>query len=806
MSLKRTLKWTALVLVAVLVIAVLYLWFGNLDWIAGKVEEIAEESTGRALEFGGEFELDALWSPSLVAENITFENAEWGSEPQLASVGHVSAQVDLWSLISGPIHVTEVRLHDVRVLIETNAEGESNLDMGADEPEPEEAPAEPSPDAEVPLVVEFAEIRNVELVIRAPEAEDRVVTIDSLDLTTNEALHLVLDGKGLLNDYDWALAGTAGPLGAVKRGDDIQLALEGAVGNLELALEGYIATLREIRGSELDVEISSEDVVPLVETLQLPLDVTGELLVDVSLNALDDDSTVAGNVTFGDIAADIAADLSPGEIDFETTIDDLAKIGAATGTEGLPHTALTLAGGVSITETAYELRDVSARIGELVATVSGTVGKTPEVTTLVQGSVAGPTLHNVSPKLPDIPFAVEAGVEYGAERIVLEPFSATIGESVVTAELEILQGEMMSVLGKLHSERIDLSPFLPEPGEDTDGETAHLEEFEEGDDPFEEEGEPSEYVFTSDPLPLERLHASNVDLEVDIGELVGGIFSAEAIRADLGVADGRAWFDGGFRSAIGGEIDADVELVDNAGVGELRLEMFARDLRPTIFSEGIEDTSKVPPLDITVDMETSGASARAMAEAADGVILITMSPGLVSNSGLSLFSGDLLGELLGALNPFSKEDPYNQQDCAIFEIKMEDGVADIAQMYIQGEKVTIIGNGRIDLTTEKLRLEFNTKPRTGIGVSADMFVTPFVKLGGTLASPRIGLSKSGALLTGGAAVLTGGLSILARGAADRLSGGADRCEATLAETSGHPPIEGLEQAPAQSPTEPPAEN
>lgn len=46
-----------------------------------------------------------------------------------------------------------------------------------------------------------------------------------------------------------------------------------------------------------------------------------------------------------------------------------------------------------------------------------------------------------------------------------------------------------------------------------------------------------------------------------------------------------------------------------------------------------------------------------------------------------------------------------------------------------------------DLNTEVLNIEFNTKPRKGVGVSADMFVTPFVKVVGTLASSRIGVDN-----------------------------------------------------------------
>ena len=101
----------------------------------------------------------------------------------------------------------------------------------------------------------------------------------------------------------------------------------------------------------------------------------------------------------------------------------------------------------------------------------------------------------------------------------------------------------------------------------------------------------------------------------------------------------------------------------------------------------------------------------------------------------------------------------------------------------------VVGGGDIDFNTEELNVEFNTKPREGVGLSADMFVTPFIKLVGTFKSPRIGLDKKASILQGGAAILTGGLSILAKGAADRASAEEDRCASTLAEVGDHGPIQ-----------------
>jgi hypothetical protein len=91
----------------------------------------------------------------------------------------------------------------------------------------------------------------------------------------------------------------------------------------------------------------------------------------------------------------------------------------------------------------------------------------------------------------------------------------------------------------------------------------------------------------------------------------------------------------------------------------------------------------------------------------------------------------------------------------------------------------------VNLKTEKLNIEFNTKPRSGVGISADMFVTPFVKVKGTLATPSVGLNKKGTLLTGGAAFATGGLSLLLTAVIDRATAEGDQCERALEKAGQH---------------------
>jgi hypothetical protein len=126
----------------------------------------------------------------------------------------------------------------------------------------------------------------------------------------------------------------------------------------------------------------------------------------------------------------------------------------------------------------------------------------------------------------------------------------------------------------------------------------------------------------------------------------------------------------------------------------------------------------------------------------------------------------------------SGQDPYTKLECTVVGAEIEGGQVKVSPVLLQSEKVTIVAGGDIDLGTEALRFNFNTRPRTGVGVSAGMFTNPFIELAGTLASPRLGIGAKGAT-SGAAAAATGGVSVLAQGFLDRARGGQDLCKKTL---------------------------
>jgi uncharacterized protein involved in outer membrane biogenesis len=774
------LKWVGGILVVAVLGLIVYLSWADLGWLGPKVEEIVGEATGRELDLGEDLSIDLLPTPTVRASGVTFANADWGSEPQLATVGHVAASVNLWSLVSGPIRVESLRLEDVSVLIETNADGESNLSMGtaADEDEAEFAVADDEPaEGGIPALVENGEIRNVVLTVRAPEQDDKVFTVESLDLETSVG-QMDLDGHGTVNEQAWNLVGSVG--GRMSVEDPLLVDLEGALGNLEVDIEGKISDSPTLEGTELGVDISSEDVAPLLAALDVPIELSGPLRIESEIAQLEEHRRLTADLSVGGIEARIEAIGREGDLDVEATLPELDKIGAVIGSDALPALALHLDGGITVDDETIELRALSATLGDTVAVLNGSVAKSPEGSTAVDLKVEGASLAQLAPTLPELPFSLVAVVKQEPQKVILEGFDVTFGDSDLHGELTVETGEATRFVGRIDSQLLDFSPFVPQ-GEETAEAEAGAGATETA--AAESDGDGPSWVFTEDPLPFDTLRTASVDLRYEIARLIPMANPLLDLNGSLVLDQGKLDLDSRFEGPAGGRFHADITLDATKTPATLDTDFQIVDL---VLKIGDTDAEIAPRVELDIDVDSMGDSMRALASSAWGDVLLYIGPGKFEKVKGGMLSNDFISEFLGALNPFRAEETHTVVECFIFKLGIEDGLSDIEAMLFQSDKLMVIGKGDIDLDTEKLNMEFNTKPREGVGLSMAGFVTPFVQLKGTLAEPGIGLDKSGVLLSGGAALATGGMSFLYKAVADRATAGGDRCAEVLAEVRGEP--------------------
>jgi uncharacterized protein involved in outer membrane biogenesis len=153
-------KWITGITVIVILTLIIsgYVVLSNYDFNAlkPKIAEIVKQKTGRELTIAGDIDLKISLSPSLMVEGISFQNAPWGSRPELAHIKRLEVKVALIPLISGDIEIERLILIEPDILIESDKSGRSNLEFNISETPHEKDPSQD--DMTLPVFL-FSEIK-----------------------------------------------------------------------------------------------------------------------------------------------------------------------------------------------------------------------------------------------------------------------------------------------------------------------------------------------------------------------------------------------------------------------------------------------------------------------------------------------------------------------------------------------------------------------------------------------------------------------------------------------------------------------
>jgi uncharacterized protein involved in outer membrane biogenesis len=128
--LPRWLKLTLLAAAGLLVVAVaaLALLVNTID--LNKYAKLATDEvkavTGRELRIRGKLDVRVFPRLALVAEDVAFANAAWGSRPDMARAKRVEGSVALLPLLRKQVEITRLVLVEPEVLLETDAKGVGN--------------------------------------------------------------------------------------------------------------------------------------------------------------------------------------------------------------------------------------------------------------------------------------------------------------------------------------------------------------------------------------------------------------------------------------------------------------------------------------------------------------------------------------------------------------------------------------------------------------------------------------------------------------------------------------------------------
>lgn len=342
MRLSTILKALAVLIVAVIVGAIIVVMNIDFNQYKDLIAEKAKEATGRTLVIDGDIKLELSFSPSLSVDGVKFENAAWGSRPQMATVDKFSAQVALLPLLTKTVEVDHVLLSGADILIERDAKGRANFDFGTAAPKsaiaPKESvkssPASASDDLPIPVVRKVL-IENAKLTyIDAALGQKHVLLLDKISLAG--------DGPGEPVDMSFAMTvdgqpisgsgqlGALGPLTDPAKAWPLKLDVE--AGGAKVAIGGSIQDAIGVSGLDLTLAVSGQSFATLSPLAGAPIPPIGPYSISAKvrggLSTIIELADLAVKVGKSDIGGNLKAKLGGRRpsIDgaFKSTLIDLA--------------------------------------------------------------------------------------------------------------------------------------------------------------------------------------------------------------------------------------------------------------------------------------------------------------------------------------------------------------------------------------------------------------------------------------------------------------------------------------------------
>jgi hypothetical protein len=256
-------KWIAGLVgsLIVLLIGVLYVIVVTYDFnkFKPRIIQAVRDATGRELTLAGDFKVRFGLSPSASVEGVGFQNAPWGSRPEMARIKELEIQVSLLPLIRGEVELKRLILKEPDFLVETDLSGKTNLEFKPAEKAKAEEKKTSDKETLPPLI--FDEIRVEKGLLTYRDGKSGKSYKLSIDLLTASIpggeRPVEMNLKGGFNGRGFEVRGTTGSLKTLLSPEkpwplNLTAKLEGT------ALEAEGTIKEPLKGRGLDLGVKAE--------------------------------------------------------------------------------------------------------------------------------------------------------------------------------------------------------------------------------------------------------------------------------------------------------------------------------------------------------------------------------------------------------------------------------------------------------------------------------------------------------------------------------------------------------------------
>jgi uncharacterized protein involved in outer membrane biogenesis len=468
-----------------------------------------------------------------------------------------------------------------------------------------------------------------------------------------------------------------------------------------------------------------------------------------TLRALGEQATVTLQIKPADL--DYSADIAEQKVDFQVESAKLVArknqplTGTFSGTvQGVAFTAEV------ITASLRDIRKVNTPLPLRVAL------QTEDLQLKTEGSIARPFKKNEF----DLQYEL-AGTEIG-NRFTYEE-DLRVGKSDLKAEITVLREPPRPkitgriVASQIHMDDVDLF--------DADKETAPTQE--------------NTRVIPDYTLPVEALLAADLDIDIKAERIRAPLADLGDFVSKISLKDGRFKSSFNLTGRMGAQINSEFDVNSTVDPPLIKVQIKAKDMDFGYFlsSMGITDLVK-GQIDLYADLSGAGATRYNFLGNATGRITITGGPGQITGRRIDLWAADLIPTMFSTS---WQRDDITETNCMVAHIEFKEGLAEIEDLLLDTQRMTVAASGVINLETEALNLVIAPRPKRPSLVS---LANP-VRIEGTLGEPEVSVTRiprGSRLATGTGASLLAGLVnpvFLIFALSDTGTGQANPCDAAV---------------------------
>jgi uncharacterized protein involved in outer membrane biogenesis len=335
------------------------------------------------------------------------------------------------------------------------------------------------------------------------------------------------------------------------------------------------------------------------------------------------------------------------------------------------------------------------------------------------------------PALP--PLALRARLVDRDDHLALSDLRLTLGEARIAGALRLMpQRDPVLLAGDLSAGTIDAAAFSAgAPDGAGDGR-----------------------LIPATAIPYAALELVDADLELAVDRLVLGSERIEAVSAGLRIEGGRLALELAEARIAGGRASGRLTLDAGGAAPTARLQLTAERLDiGGLLARQAGSASLQGPLGLDLAVEGAGDTVRAVLAGGGGRVHARLGRSTVASRYL-----DLLGaSLVSALIPDFEERDTSTITCAVARMTLSNGVLHTGGLVIDTPRVTIAGEGGVDLLDERIEMTLRPQPKT---TTLMALVAP-VRVHGPLTSPSYSVDPGDLAADVGSAVLLSAVNPLA---------------------------------------------